>query len=111
MGIIGEIRRHARSIVPSFLAALTFAYFAYHAVEGDRGLLSWIKLRQEIEAAEVTRVELAAAQATLQRRVTLLRPESLDRDMLEERARAVLNFARPDERVIMLRTELPANGN
>ena len=97
--------------MPSVLAALTFAYFAYHAVEGDRGLLSWIKLRQEIEVAEATRADLALAQATLEKRVALLRPESLDRDMLEERARAVLNFARPDERVIMFRAELPGNGN
>ena len=39
----------------------------------------------------------------LERRVSLLRPESLDRDMLEERARAVLDLARPEERVIVIK--------
>jgi cell division protein FtsB len=42
------------------------------------------------------------AKRRLERRVALLRPESLDRDMLEERARAVLNLARPEDRVILL---------
>ena len=62
-----------------------------------------MKLRQEIAAARSSEAELAAERATLERRVALLRPESLDRDMLEERARAVLNLAHPDERVIFLK--------
>ncbi|HSD34245.1 MAG TPA: septum formation initiator family protein, partial [Alphaproteobacteria bacterium] len=79
-----------------------FSYFAYHAVEGDRGLRSWLKLRQEIADAKSSEAELAAERDRLERRVALLRPESLDRDMLEERARAVLNLARPEDRVILL---------
>ncbi len=39
-------------------------------------------------------------QEILERRVQLLRPDSLDPDMLEERARKVLNFAKKDEVVI-----------
>ena len=36
----------------------------------------------------------------LEKRVDLLRPENLDLDMLEERARSVLGLAHPDELVI-----------
>ena len=89
-------------MLPPLLGALVFSYFAYHAVEGDRGLRSWLKLRQEIADAKSSEAELAAERERLERRVALLRPESLDRDMLEERARAVLNLARPEDRVILL---------
>src|ERR1051326_3670267 len=102
MAILQELRRRAPGILPPVLGALAFSYFAYHAVEGDRGLRSWLKLRQEIDAARATEAELASERAVLERRVSLLRPESLDRDMLEERARAVLDLARPEERVILI---------
>lgn len=102
MAILQELGRRAPAILPPLLGALVFGYFAYHAVEGDRGLRSWLKLRQEIASARVSEAEFAAERTQLERRVALLRPESLDRDMLEERARAVLNLAHPDERVIFL---------
>ena len=104
MAILQELRRRAPGILPPLLGALAFSYFVYHAVEGDRGLRSWLKLRQEIAAARVTEAELASERVVLERRVALLRPESLDRDTLEERARAVLDIARPDERVILYRS-------
>ena len=102
MAILQELSRRAPGILPPLLGALAFSYFAYHAVEGDRGLRSWLKLRQEIADAKSSEAELAAERERLERRVALLRPESLDRDMLEERARAVLNLARPEDRVILL---------
>ena len=46
-----------------------------------------------------------AEQEALERNVELMRPTSLDRDMLEERARVVLNYTRPDE-VVIMRDEL-----
>jgi hypothetical protein len=39
MTLLGEIRVRARLIVGPVLAATVFAYFAYHAVQGDRGLI------------------------------------------------------------------------
>ena len=102
MAILKELKRRAPGILPTLIGALTLTYFAYHAVEGDRGLRSWLKVRQEIAAARATEGKLAEERAVLEHRVSLLRPESLDRDMLEERARAVLNLAHPDERVILL---------
>ena len=38
----------------------------------------------------------------LERDVALLRPESLDPDLLDERARAALGFAHPDELTIFV---------
>ena len=50
---------------------------------------------------------LAEAQATQkiwERRVTELRNQSLDPDMLDERARALLNYARPDDIIVFTPT-------
>lgn len=102
MSVLRELRRHGRQIVVSLLAVGVIGYFAYHAVEGDRGLRAYFALKHETAAAQRDLAALHAKQTTLERRVMLLRPDSLDLDMLEERARAVLNLGHPDELVIFL---------
>ena len=78
------------------------AYFAYHAVQGDRGLIAWWNLRYELEKTEAALAEVDADKQVIERRVALLRPESLDPDMLEERARIILGFVHPDDRIVPL---------
>jgi cell division protein FtsB len=78
------------------------AYFAWHAVHGDNGLLRLVELREE-RAAMAAKVQSAKEiRARLERDVALLRPESLDPDLLDERARAALGFAHPDELTIFI---------
>lgn len=102
MVIFFELRQRARQIAFPVAAACLVAYFLYHAVQGDRGIIAWMVLSQKIEEAEATLAELSAERATLERRVNLLRPESLDPDLLEERTRLILDFARPDDLIILL---------
>lgn len=102
MAMVREIRRRARQIAPQVLFACTVGYFAYHAVQGERGILAYMHLQQELEQAKAVQGELDAQRAELEHRVELLRPDHLDPDMLEERAREVLNFAREDEVVVLL---------
>lgn len=102
MAMVREIRRRARQIAPQVVAACLVGYFVFHAVQGERGLLAYLHLQQELAQANAVERELAAQRAELRHRVGLLRPDSLDPDMLEERARRVLNFARPDEVVVLL---------
>jgi cell division protein FtsB len=77
------------------------SYFGYHAIHGERGLMTWWQLRQDIRIAEAERADIAAERAILERRVTLLRPDRLHPDMLDERARDMLNLIGPDELVIL----------
>lgn len=87
-------------LVPS-VCLLLLAYFGYHAVEGDYGhhALQKLKARQADLAGQLAR--LNDERRTLDRRVALMRPESLDPDMIEERARRALNVARADDIVIL----------
>lgn len=102
MSVFHELRRHGRQIVISLLAVGVIGYFAYHAVEGERGLRAYFAVKHETALAQAELAALRAERKILERRVMLLRPDSLDLDMLEERARAVLNLGHPDELVILL---------
>lgn len=101
MNLVREVRRRARHIVGPVLGITLFAYFAYHVVQGDRGLIAWWRLGQQVEAAEVAYQRIAAERAAFAHRVKLLQPDSLDPDLLEERTRATLGFAHRDDLVIL----------
>lgn len=100
MLILEEIRRRARFLVGPMIGLALVAYFAYHTVQGDRGLMAWWRLRHEIRHAEETLAQTEAVREAMEHRVSLLRPDNLDPDMLEERARLMLNMGRDEDIVI-----------
>lgn len=101
MMIVQEIRRRAGFIAGPVLGISLMCYFGYHLVQGERGLLSWLRLTQEVKLAKTRLADLDGEREALDRRVSLLRPDRLDRDMLDEQARATLNLAAPHEIVIL----------
>ncbi len=101
MLVMQEIRKRAGFIAGPVLGISLMCYFGYHLVQGERGLLSWLRLTQDVKLAKSRLAELNNEREALDRRVSLLRPEHLDRDMLDERARATLNLVGPHEIVIL----------
>ena len=101
MGLLAELKRRAGDAVAPAIGFCVVGYFAYHSIQGDRGLVAWMRLNEHIEIARSELDGLRAERAALERRVSLLRPDSLDRDLLDEQARIVLNYARPGEIVIL----------
>ena len=97
MKVVIEFRRRLRHAIGPFLGLTAVVYFAYHTVQGDRGLFAWWRLNHDVHTAEATLTTLQAEQSRLERRGQLLRPDRLDPDMLEERARVMDNLGRPDE--------------
>jgi len=97
-----DFRRGLRTLAPQIFGAAICAYFLYHAVQGDRGLIAWLQLSRELAESQTLLADLSAERATLEHRVSLLRAESLDPDMLEEQSRTMLNFAEPDDRTLLL---------
>jgi cell division protein FtsB len=100
MSILREIRWRSRLIIGPILGISLCGYFAFHLVEGDRGLVAWAQLSQQVRDARGTLAATEAERTTLERRVQLLRPEHLDRDMLDERARSQLDVVGPNEIVV-----------
>lgn len=101
MTVLREIRVKARHIMPPVLAVCMMGYFAYHSIQGDRGYLALLRVERDLAEAQVTEARLRAERTRLERDVNLLRLDGLDRDMLEERARAILNYGLEDEYTIL----------
>lgn len=102
MALSKDISRKAHQVIGPLMGAALMSYFAYHAVQGDRGLIAWWNLRYEIEKTNFEMAEVTAEKQALEHRVSLLRPGSLDRDMLEERARLMLGAVNPDDLIVPL---------
>src|SRR5215213_4707010 len=77
-------------------------YFVYHAVQGDRGLIALSHLQNEIQQAEAVLAQVRGERTDLEQRASLLKRDHLDPDMLDERARAVLNYSHPDDVIILV---------
>ncbi len=96
-----------QSLLFPLLALGVGGYFVYSLQSGDHGLeaRATLEKRKAVLAGELA--GLQDVRKRLERDVALLRPESLDPDMLDERARAILNLAHPDD-LVMLKRRAPA---
>ena len=101
MGLFQEMRARARYVIGPLLGICAVGYFAFHVVHGDRGLIAWWDIKQRVTAAKKTLAVARAERETLERRVRLMNPGSLDSDMLEERARLMLNYGHPEDIIIL----------
>ena len=81
------------------MAAALIGYFGVNAYTGKYGLHAQAALDQEMVALTSELARLKQERLALEQRVSLLRPESLDPDMLDERARFQLEFAHPRDLV------------
>src|SRR5437660_449708 len=97
-----DLKRRLAQVAWPMLGACLAGYFVYHAVQGDRGIIAWMQVNQQIRVAQDELTKTDTAREAMEQRVALLSNSSLDLDMLEERARVMLNFAHPEDLVIFL---------
>ncbi len=94
-------RGSSAALLVPLLGAAAVGYFVWHGVHGARGFLASQQLSAEAARLEAELADVRREREWLEHHVALLRPESLDPDMLEERARVLLNLAHPDDIVIL----------
>ena len=95
-----EMKRRLRGAIAPVVFLTVTGYFCWNAVQGPHGLKSAAAQQTVLKQAQA---ELAAAEAerdAWQRRVHALESDHLDRDMVDERARALLNLANPNDIII-----------
>jgi cell division protein FtsB len=101
------IRRKLRSVLTTLGlyvgAALFIGYFGVNAYTGNHGLRAKQDLDQQYAALSEELDRLKRERSEWQRRVALLRSESIDPDMLDERARAVLGYLDRRELTLILK--------
>lgn len=96
-------RPSGQAMIKAGLLIVAITYLVYHLLQGNRGMLAMLEIRQSIAQERAALTLLQKQSAGLQHRVQLLRPRSLGIDTLDECARAALNVAAADEIVIDVR--------
>jgi cell division protein FtsB len=99
--LLREIKRRSNRFLGPSISICLVVYFAYHLVEGRRGLLAWQSLEARLARAQERLTTLKKDEEVLENRVKLLRPESICTDLLVERAKEVLGYVDPHEIVVM----------
>lgn len=84
------------------LAALLIGYFGVNAYSGNRGLKAKEDIDRQISALSSELDRLQSEDIQWQRRIALLKSDNIDPDMLDERARALLDYADPNDLTLML---------
>jgi cell division protein FtsB len=83
-------------------AAAFIGYFGMNAYSGNHGLRAQKDLEQQLVAMQRELDGLKAERNGWERRVALLRPDRIDPDMLDERARALLGLVDPRDLTLLL---------
>jgi cell division protein FtsB len=95
---VNYINNYKRLLINTILSLLLI-YFVFHSFYGNRGIISYFTLSQKLQKSYSELESLRAERVELEHKVKLLRPESLDQDMLDQEARRVLGIASPKEQV------------
>ncbi len=83
------------------LGVMLCLYFSYHAVFGHRSVLALSSLNAQIVMAVSERDNVSEKRHDLEVDVLAMRPDSMNPDMVEERARAVLGYKRVGEVLVL----------
>ncbi|MCB1485108.1 MAG: septum formation initiator family protein [Hyphomicrobiaceae bacterium] len=76
------------------------AYFGFHALHGRHGLDARNQLLERSALLDFEIRSLETVRSKLERDVALLSPQKPDPDMVEEIARDVLGYVRPDDVIV-----------
>ncbi len=102
--MIIRTRRRRISFLLAFhsLAWGASIYFAHSAYTGDRGLVAKQDAKTRTEQTLVKIAEAKTERAAWERRVNQLSGAEVDRDLLDERQRLMLNLAHQNDLIIQL---------
>jgi cell division protein FtsB len=102
-------RKRLRTILNAIalyaFAALLIGYFGINAYSGDRGLKAKEDIDRQMATLSADLDRLKHEHAQWERRIALLKSDDLDPDMLDEQARALLDYADPNELTMMVQKQ------
>tara|TARA_R110002050_G_scaffold44262_2_gene105566 strand:+ start:28474 stop:28776 length:303 start_codon:yes stop_codon:yes gene_type:complete len=88
-------------LILPLIALILIFYFGYHLIQGDHGWMAWKQLETKLTASRSKLDTLSNEQETWKNRVKLMRPDTLDPDMLDERVRHVLGNIKENEVLVI----------
>lgn len=98
---VRNLQRLSQKAFAPFLALSLVGYFVYHSIQGDRGILAWMQLQERLSQAQNQLKHITSKRENLEERVQALRPESINRDLLDQQVRLKLGYTHPNEIVVL----------
>lgn len=89
-------------LIVMIVAMSLLGYFGWHGFYGPRSFEHRDALAAKAVEREAKLAAIREQREALQRKVSLMRPQSIDPDMLDELARERLDYAKPGELIIRL---------
>ena len=86
-------------------SVLILAYFGWHGFYGPRSVEQARQVRHRLTAIKAELTGISNKRKMLAARVSLLRPGSIDPDMLDEQARRILGFAGKNDLKVLLASD------
>lgn len=96
-----NLQRLSQKAIAPFLALSVVGYFIYHSIQGDRGILAWVQIQDQLLKAQNELKLVTHKRQDLEEKVQALRPESINRDLLDQQVRLKLGYVHPHEVVIL----------
>ena len=102
-----------RSLLVTALLLAFQGYLGFNVIGGQFGITSQKQMRADIETLKAQSATLQAEMDSYKHKASLFDPASLDPDILTEKARALLQMAKPNDLIVMTdpKTGLPISGS
>ena len=104
-------RKRLRSILNALalyvLAGLLIGYFGVNAYDGAHGLKAKEDIDRQMASLSTELAQLQSERNQWEHRVALLKSDDIDADMLDERARVLLDDVDPNDLVMMIKPDKP----
>ena len=104
-GMVVHRRRLSSVLLPLALYAVSAgasSYFIWHTWNGNRGMKAKVEFRAQAKALQAELSQLKSERSGLERRIAMMRAESVERDILEEEARRQLGRVHRNDVVVFL---------
>jgi cell division protein FtsB len=100
------MRSRRFDFIVTCVCGVLLGYLAWHALEGPRGYTFRDHLASQSLALDDKFAAIEKRRLVMENKVALLRPESIDPDLLDELARSQLDMVAPGDIVVMQPSEI-----
>ena len=98
--IVRQTMTPGRLLKPLMGMCMVF-YLGYHACHGERGLYALVREKRELASLQTDYTTTKLEREKLELRVSHLRDDSLDRDLLDEQMRRMLGVMKKGEVMVL----------
>ncbi|MFZ2619932.1 MAG: septum formation initiator family protein [Alphaproteobacteria bacterium] len=98
----GSLRSRLIPVVFPFIVAAFLVYTVTQLLSGERGLFTWIDIRNQVEMLEQHNAVLELQKEALERQALRLQVATLDKDYVDESIRRSLPYLNPHDVVLFI---------